>query len=241
MFKLVKNEFKKYSNSYINTVAFAAMLFPVLFTSLIYYFSDSFAFTWYAYINSLHLFYGIFLGALIPSFIAIFSVYYEFKEGTIKNLLTSPHSRTQIIISKTLYISIFVVALYIAAAVLVILSGMLIGLETSFSDVVNVLKKIIVPGMATVILVPMMIYFTLVFRSFVVPVVITFLGTVVGIPIINLGKSYFYPWMLPSNFFFRVSNPEAGSYLMPVVIFVLFVGLFFILSTIKFRKMDFDD
>ena len=75
------------------------MIFPVVFTSLIYRFTDSFTVNWSNYINSLHLFYGIFLGALIPSFVAIFAVYYELKSGTIKNLITSPYSRVKIVIT----------------------------------------------------------------------------------------------------------------------------------------------
>jgi hypothetical protein len=241
MIKIIKNEFKKYSNSYINFVSFAAMLFPILFTAPIYYFTDNFTFAWHAYITSLHLFYGIFLGSLIPSFIAIFSIYYEFKEGTMKNLLTSPHSRIQIIVSKMLYVSIFVIGLYIAAALLVLFSGMIIGLNTSFIDAINTLQMIIIPGMITIVLVPMMIFLTLVFKNFVVPVIIAFLGTVIGIPIINLGKSYFYPWMLPSNFFFRLSTTDSVNFIMPIVTFILFFGIFFILSIIRFKKMNFDN
>ena len=240
MVKLIKNEFKKFSNSYINFVSFAAMLFPVLFTAPIYYFTDNFRFEWHAYINSLHLFYGIFIGSLIPSFIAIFSIHYEFKEGTMKNLVTSPYSRTQIIVSKIIYVSVFVFLLYIGAAILVVLSGLLIGLETSVADAVNVLKLLIIPGMTTVVLVPMMIFLTLVFKNFVVPAIIGFMGTVVGIPIINLGKSYFYPWMLPSNFFFKLSSTDALDLTMPIIVFLGFYSLFFILSILRFTKMDFD-
>ena len=72
------------------------------------------------------------------------------------------------------------------------------------------------------------IYFTLVFKNFVVPVVITFLGTVIGIPIINLGQSYYYPWMIPSNFFFRFGNPVDADFTMPVICFAAFVALFFL-------------
>ena len=157
----------------------------------------------------------------------------------MKNLVTSPYSRTQIIISKMLYVSVFVIGLYIAAAILVVLSGMLIGLDTSFADVAHGLKMVIVPGMTTVVLVPLMIFLTLVFRNFVVPVIIAFLGTVVGIPIINLVTSYFYPWMIPSNFFFKLANPDAVVTL-PIIFLTGYIALFFVLSIIKFRRMDFD-
>jgi len=241
MLKLIKNEFVKFSNSYINIVAFAAMIFPVVFTSLIYRFTDSFTVNWSNYINSLHLFYGIFLGALIPSFVAIFAVYYELKSGTIKNLITSPYSRVKIIAAKILYVMIFVALLYVAVGILVYLSGALAGLSMSFADALNVMKMVSVTGMTTIVLVPMMIYFTLVFKNFVVPVVITFLGTVIGIPIINLGQSYYYPWMIPSNFFFRFGNPGEADFTMPVICFAAFVALFFLISVVRFRRMDFDD
>ena len=240
MMKLIRNEFRKFKGSYINTVVFAAMLFPVLFTSLIYRFTDNFNFEWSAYINSLHLFYGIFLGSFVPSFIAIFTVYSEFKNGTMKNMITSPYGRMRIIAAKTLYVVLFVDGLYIAVGALVLLSGVIIGLPTTASDIWRIFKLVSVTGMTTVVLVPMMIYFTLVFRSFVAPLVITFLGTAVGIPIINLGKSYFYPWMLPSNFFFRLSNPGDASFLVPMLIFATFTLGFFALSMLRFRKMDFD-
>ena len=240
MGKLLRNEFRKFRGSYINTVAFAAMLFPVIFTSLIYYFTDNFQFEWHAYINSLHLFYGIFLGSFVPSFIAIFTVYTEFKNGTVKNMIASPHGRIRIIAAKTLYVVLFVIGLYIGAGVLVLLSGLIIGLSTVPSDIWRVFKMVSVTGMTTVVLVPMMIYFTLVFRNFVAPIVIAFLGTVVGIPMINLGKSYFYPWMLPSNFFFRFGDPGVADFAGPVILFVLLILGFTALSVFRFRKMDFD-
>jgi len=240
MFNLIRNEFRKFRGSYINIVSFAAMLFPALFTSLFYYFSDSFRFEWGAYINSLHLFYGIFLGSFVPSFIAIFTVYAEFKNGTMKNMIASPYSRLQIITAKTVYCVLFVAGLYIATGLLVLVSGLLIGLPTTGADVLHVFLWVSVTGMTTVVLIPMMIYCTLLFRSFVAPVVITFLGTVVGVPIINLGHSYFYPWMLPTNFFFRFSNPGSAGFTGPLLLFFLVILFFFALSALRFQKMEFD-
>ncbi len=240
MVKLIRNEFKKFSNSYINYVAFGAMLFPLIFTSLIYRYTNSFAFEWSTYLTSLHLFYGIFLGSLIPSFIAIFSVYNEFKEGTMKNLVISPHTRVKLIVSKTIYVMLFIFLLYAGIAVLVLLAGMIIGLQTTFSDVLQVFKLVTLTGMTTVILVPMMIYFTLVSRNFAVPIVITFLATAVGLPIINMGQSYFYPWLVPSNFFFRLGSSDPVDFTMPIISLVVFTLLFFGLSVLRFRRMDFD-
>ena len=108
----------------------------------------------------MNLFYGIFFSALIPSFIAIFSVYNEFKEGTMKNLVTSPFSRVQIIVSKILYGSVFVIGLYVIAAILAVVSGILIGLEPSVRNVVYGFKLVIVPGLTMVVFVPLMIYIT---------------------------------------------------------------------------------
>ena len=240
MGKLIINEFRKFKGSYINTVAFAAMLFPALFTAAIYYFTDSFEPTWHNYINSLHLFYGVFLGSFVPSFVAIFTVYTEFKNGTMKNMIASPYNRLQIIIAKTVYVAVFVAVLYVGVGILVLVSGLIIGLPTAAADAWNVFKLVSVTGMTTVVLVPMMIYFTLVFRNFVTPIVITFLGTVVGIPIINMGNSYLYPWMLPSNFFFRLSNPSDASFAAPMVVFAVLLLVFTALSLLHFRRMDFD-
>lgn len=240
MLKLLHNEFRKFKGSYINTVAFAAMLFPTLFTAFTYYFTNGFAFRWDTYIGSLHLFYGVFLGAFVPSFIAIFSVHTELKNGTMKNMVASPHSRLQIITAKTLYVMLFVAGLYIGVGVLVLASGLIIGLPTVASDIWRVLKLVTFIGITTTVLVPMMIYVTLLFRNFVVPLVITFLGIVVGIPLINMGQSYFYPWMLPSNFFFRLRNPEGMDFTGPVLLLLLIPAVFYWLSVLRFRKMDFD-
>jgi bacitracin transport system permease protein len=240
MFKLVRNEFRKFRGSYINTVALLAMLFPALFTSLIYYFTDSFPMEWHNYLNSLHLFYGIFLGSFVPSFVAIFSVFTEFKNGTMKNMIASPYSRLPLIVAKTLYVMLFVIGLYIGVGALVLLSGWIIGLPTVASDIWNVFKLVSLTGMTTIVLVPMMIYLTLMFRNFIAPIVIAFLGTVVGIPIINMGESYFYPWMLPSNFFFRLSNAGDASFAAPLVLFISLILGFAFLSVLRFRRMNFD-
>ncbi len=240
MGKLIVSEFRKFKGSYVNTVALAAMLFPTLFTAAVYYFTDSFEPTWQNYINSLHLFYGVFLGSFVPSFLGIFTVYTEFKNGTMKNMVASPFSRLQIILAKIVYVAIFVVALYLGVGVIVLLSGLMIGLPTVAADIWRVFGLVSITGFTTVVLVPMMIFFTLVFRNFTTPIVIAFLGTVVGIPMINLGKSYLYPWMLPSNFFFRLSNPGEVSFAAPLVIFAVLTLGFAALSLLRFRKMDFD-
>ena len=240
MMKLIRNEFRKFKGSYIHTVALSAMLFPVLFTAPVYCFTDSFSREWYTYINSLHLFYGIFLGSFVPSFIAIFTVYGEFRNGTMINMVTSPHSRDRIILAKIAYVVLFVAGLYIGAGALVLLSGVIIGLPTVASDVWRVFRLVSITGMTTVVLVPMMVYCTLVFRGFAVPIVITFLGTAAGIPIINMGKSYFYPWMIPSNFFFRLNNLSEASFAEPAMVLITLVFGFTLLSVFRFRKMDFD-
>ena len=240
LIRLIRNEFRKFRGSCINTVAFAAMLFPVLFTAPVYYFGNSFQMEWGAYINSLHLFYGIFLGAFVPSFLAIFTVHTELRNGTVKNMVASPHGRQQMIAAKTLYVALFVVMLYIGAGVLVLLSGVIIGLPTTAADVWRVFQRVSVTGMTTVVLVPMMMFFTLVFRNIAAPIVITFLGTVVGIPMINLGKSYWYPWMIPTNFFFRFSSSQSVNFTGPLVLLLVLTLGFSLLSVLRFRRMDFD-
>ena len=240
MIILIKNEFKKFSNSYINIVSLLAMLFPVVFTFIVYHFSGDkmMGNDWAAYTASLHLFYGVFLGGLIPSFIAIFSIYYEFKEGTIKNLLTSPHSKLKIILSKILYVCLFIALMYTIIAVLVVVSGLMLGFDSSASAILNSLKFVIIPGLSTIVFVPMMVFLTLLFKSFIPPLVFALIGTIAGLPLLNLGKAYYYPWTIPSNFFFKLRLTQPVSFLSPIILLSVYFSIFLVFSTIMFYRMD---
>ncbi|MCG8485262.1 MAG: ABC transporter permease, partial [Clostridia bacterium] len=185
MYKLLKNEYIKFGNSYISHLSFFAMLLPLALTITVWYLrKDSFTtknmYNWSALINSLQLFYSLFLGTIIPSFIAVFSVYYEIQEKTLKNLLTMPYSRIQILLSKIIYSCTTIILINIVIWIITIIFGILLGFENSVNVILSETLKLVLPNLATVIFVPIMVFLTICFKSFIHGMLLTVVCSVMN-------------------------------------------------------------
>lgn len=218
-----------------------AMVLPLVFTALFYYFNDARpGDDWDAYTNSLNLFYGVFLSALIPSFVSIFSLYYEFKEGTIKTVLFSAYDRSLLIIAKLAFVCLYIIILYASAAFLTVLSGIPLGFDRSAASLARAFLHILLPGITSILFVPMMAYLTLLFKSFIPPLIIAFIGTIGSVALINIGNAFYYPWLVSTNLFFRMREMDQMSVLPPVILFLAYFLIFGIAVFYHFNRMDFD-
>ncbi len=241
MMNLILLEVSKYKRTYIYPVSLCAMILPVVFTYFAYsgdMFSNA---NWGTYLNSLNLFYGIFLGAIIPSFVAIFSVYQELKSGTIKSVLFSGYDRVKIIAAKMIYVCLYIVSLYAVVGVLTVVSGVMLGFDASASVLVHTFLSMLFAGAVSALFVPIMVYLTLLFKSFVPPLVIAFLGTIGSVVMINIGNAFYYPWLLPTNIFFRFKESGIANISLPTVVFAAYFLLFAGLAVIRFVRIDIDN
>ena len=242
MINLLMTEAKKYKRTYIYPVSVSAMILPLIFTFFAYYSGDMFSSqSWSSYLTSLNLFYGIFLGALIPSFVAIFAVYQELKSGTIKTVLFSGYPRFQVILSKMIFVCIYIVAIYAVVGVLTVISGAALGFDMSAGVVIHNFLSMLLAGIASSLFVPIMIYLTLLIKSFIPPLVIAFIGTIGSVVMINIGNAFYYPWVLPTNIFFRFKESGLTNLLAPVILFAAYFIIFSALSVVRFVRMDMDN
>ena len=242
MIKLILLEAEKYKRTSIYPVSIGAMLLPLVFTFFSYFSGNMFSEqNWGTYLTSLNLFYGIFLSALLPSFVAIFAVYQELKTGTIKSALFSGRSRMKIISAKIAFVSLYVILLYAVSAVLAVASGMILGFETAISALVQSFASIALVGVCAALFAPLMIYLTLLFKNFVAPLIIAFFGTIGTIVLINIGNAFYYPWLLPANIFFRFISEGAISVWPPIIVFAVYFLIFSLLGISYFVRMDIDN
>ena len=242
MIKLIVLEAKKLRNTSIYPISIVAMLLPLIFTFFSYFSGDMFSEqNWGKYLTSLNLFYGIFLSALLPSFLAIFSVYQELKTGTIKTALFSGHSRIEIVGAKIAFVSLYIVLLYTVSAFLAVGSGLILGFDSSASTIVKSSLSIFMVGVCACLFAPLMIYLTLLCKNFVAPLIIAFFGTIGSIVLLNIGHAFFYPWLLPVNLFFRFISESSITIWAPMVVFAIYFLIFCLLSISYFVRLDVDN
>lgn len=242
MMNLILLETKKYKRTYIYPVSLCAMILPVVFTFLAYFSGDMFSSPdWGTYLNSLNLFYGIFLGAIIPSFVAIFSVYQELKSGTIKSVLFSGHPRAKVIGAKIIFVCLYIIVIYAVVGVLTVVSGFVLGFDASAGTLIRTFLSMLFAGLTSALFVPIMMYLTLLLKSFIPPLVIAFLGTIGSVVMINIGNAFYYPWLLPTNIFFRFKESGFQNLGLPSLVFAAYFFVFAFLAVVHFVRMDIDN
>ena len=118
------------------------MLLPLILVSLVYilrkdYLIKSGAYNWQNFNQQLSMFFILLVGPIITSFIAVFSIFYEYQEKTLKNVLSSPNGRIKIILVKIIYVSLFVMLQYIIIAAVNILCALMLGFEIKADKLIN--------------------------------------------------------------------------------------------------------
>lgn len=243
MISLLKCEFKKFRRTYINSLSFLGMLTPVLLILLMFifkkdYFIEHGSYTWENFNDQLQIFFVFLVGPIITSFIAVFSVYYEYQEKTMKNILTSPHGRISIILTKILYVSVYVVLQYITVAVIDVLCALLLGFDFTLNNVGYYSLHLALAGLSTVMLVPLMVFITLLFKSFIPPLVITVAGTISNVIFLNWEHSYISPWTLSADIMLILEGKLKMEMVYPVVSLVAYFFIFMTFALVYFNRAD---
>lgn len=244
MLRLLKCEFKKFKNTYINSLSFLGMLFPIFLVTLMFAVkrSDwikSGSYNWDIFNQNLSLLFTLLVGPIITSFIAVFAVYYEYQQKTIKNVLTSPNGRTSIIISKMIYVSFFIIIQYATVAILNILCALILGFDITTSKLVEYSLRLIFAGFSTIMLVPIMMFITLKFRSFIPAMVITVAGSISNVFAINWDKSYLSPWTIPVDISVLATQKISGiSLYQPLTTLGIYFIVFMFCSVLYFKLSD---
>ncbi|KNY28321.1 ABC transporter permease [Pseudobacteroides cellulosolvens] len=244
MFGLLKCEFRKFRSTYINSLSFLGMLFPLIILVLTFAIKKndwikSGAYNWDGFNQQLSVFFIFLVGPIITSFISVFSIFYEFQVKTLKNMLNSPFSRTSIIISKIIYVSLFVILQYVVVAALNILSGFILGFDMSFAKACEYSLRLVLAGLSTVSLVPLMTLVTLLFKNFIPAMVLTVIGTIANVLALNWDKSYLSPWAIPADIsFVAISKNSTMNIIHPIIFMCIYIVLFSVCTVVHFNLSD---
>lgn len=244
MFGLLKCEFKKFRSTYINSLSFLGMMFPLIILVLTFAikkndWTKAGSFNWNSFNQQLSVFFIFLVGPIITSFISVFSIFYEFQEKTLKNILNSPHGRTSIIVSKIIYVSLFVILQYVVVAAFNILSGFILGFDMSFSKVCEYSLRLVLAGLTTVSLVPLMVFVTLLFKNFIPAMVLTVVGTISNVFALNWDKSYVSPWAIPADIsFVAISKGSTMNIMYPIIFLCIYIVLFSACTVVHFNLSD---
>ena len=243
MIRLLKCEFGKFRSTYINSLSFLGMIFPVFLTFIVFLVKkDDFvkynSFTWDNFNRQLSLFFVFFLGPIITSFIGVFSVYYEYQQLTIKNMLMAPHGRIPVILTKIIYVSLFVLLQYAVVAVINILCAFLLGFDVTYAKAAEFTRQLLMAGLSTVMLVPLMILITLIFKGFIAPMVVTVAGTLSNVLLLNWEKSYLSPFAIPADISFIITKQSDMNVIYPVISACAYFAVFMTVTLLYFKKAD---
>ncbi|MDP4095116.1 MAG: ABC transporter permease, partial [Bacillota bacterium] len=189
MIKLLKCEFKKFKSTYINSLSFLGMLIPIILVTVMFLIKRNDwikggTYTWKNFNSQLSLFFVYLVGPIITSFIAVFSVFYEYQSKTMKNVLASPHGRISIISAKMIYVAALVILQYAVVAVVNIICAYILGFNVTVNNMATYSWHIILAGVTTVGLIPIMMFLTLIFKNFMAGMIITVGGTIANVLIL---------------------------------------------------------
>ena len=186
-----------------------------------------------------HLFITFLVGIMLFALIATYLFNREFEEKTVKNLLTIPVGRVQLVLSKLIVLFLWIEAIMIFSYLLLIILGYIGGFQgLNIAMVFNFLKKYLFTGFLLYLLTPIISFITLMFRSYVPSIAFSIFFTVGNLIIIQSSKYVrFYPWGIPILFTTDNYQPEYSFMLSWVII----LGFFFVslaANLIYFYKTD---
>ncbi|MCX8129511.1 MAG: ABC transporter permease [Clostridia bacterium] len=244
MFSLIRCEFKKFKNTYINSLSMLGMLAPLGLVVLMFLINKenyvkSGAYTWDNFNGYFRVLFAFMVGPIITSFVAVFAVFYEYQQKTMKNVVASPHNRIKIMLSKIIYVYVLILIQYAIVAVINILCGYIMGFEMKPEMMWNKSIEIMMAGLATVLLVPFMMFITLLFKSFIPAMVMTVCGTIGNVITLNWEHSYLSPWSIPADIVMIQSSKDFPMKIeYPLASMGIYLTLFMVLTIVYFHRAD---
>jgi bacitracin transport system permease protein len=182
--------------------------------------------------------YVIFIGILLYGLITAYLFNREYVENTLKNLLTIPVSRINLIVSKLVLLLIWIMVLTIISWVMTLIFG-LIGQfkDLNATILITSFKEYIIGGSILFLLSTPIIFVTLLFKDYVPTIAFTIAITMVNVLISNSEYGVLYPWSATIAIATNVFRPEYPPIYSYISIFTTsIVG--FIAMVIYFRRVD---
>lgn len=244
MINLFQSEYKKYKGTYIYTLGFLGMISPVILITIATFMvrGDLITqgiYTWHSFYGRLVAFFVYLIGPLLTSFIAVSAVFNEYQSHTMGNLLTTPNSRLKIISAKLGYISILIIGLYACVALTNILCAILLGFNITSTEIIDYTSYLMLAGVTTLVIVPLSMLLTLVFRSFIPVMVISVAGIIPNFAVYHSDYCYLSPWAVPEVIVLKTAGYlENIDLIYPWTSLLIYFGIFLSVLLIYFHYSD---
>ncbi|MBZ9570149.1 ABC transporter permease [Methanobrevibacter sp. TMH8] len=236
MINLLKTEHKKYKNSYITTLGLLGMISPLIIIAIGTFIvrEDLIIqgiYTWHSFFGRVISFFMMLIGPLITAFISINSIYYEYRSHTMENLLNSPNSRLKIILSKMSYVSLLVLGLYACVAITNIICAYLLGFTITSTEIIDYSSYIMLAGVTNIVIIPLMMWLTLIFKDFIPPMIIAIAGIIPNLAAFHWDKCYLSPFAVPEVIVLGIAGilPETSLVYPLITIITYFIAFLTIL------------
>ncbi|WP_409199609.1 ABC transporter permease [Methanobrevibacter sp. DSM 116169] len=241
MFNLLKTETMKFKNTYITTLGLLGMISPVIIIAIGTFIvrGDLIAqdiYNWHSYFGRIISFFMMLIGPLISSFLAINSIYYEYKSHTFENILNSPNSRFKIIISKILYVSALILVLYFCVAITNVICAYLLGFPIITSELTEYTAYIMLAGITNIVIIPFVMLLTLIFKDFVGPMIIAVAGIIPNLAAFHWDKVYLSPFAVPEVIVLQIAGVLPEINLAYPIISILSYFTIFLIGLILYFK-----
>jgi ABC-2 type transport system permease protein len=164
---------------------------------------------------------GILLFSLIESW--VFGR--EFADGTLKDLLAVPVSRTTILFAKFIVVALWSLLLTVLISIVCLLLGAAIGLSQGTAEVfLNGVATLAITACLVIVVVFPFAFFASVGRGYLLPMGITLLVLVLGNVVAIAGWGNYFPWAVPA--LYAGFTGSKGAHLEPVsYLIVIITGL----------------
>lgn len=152
---------------------------------------------WYLSLLSMNLTYALLFLPLITGVLASAICRYEHQAGGWKQLLALPVTRGRVFIAKYVLLIVLVLVMQVLFFVALYIVGMIKGFTDPFPMVI-VWKSLVGGWVATLPLIALQLWMSILFKSFAAPFAINVILTLPTILVVNSERfSSFYPWAQP--------------------------------------------
>lgn len=241
MINLLKTENKKYKNSYIITLGLLGMISPVIIIAIGTFIvrEDLIlqgVYSWHSFFGRVISFFMMLIGPLLTSFIAISSIYHEYKSHTLENLLNSPNSRLKIILSKIVYVALMVLILYACVAIVNIICAFLLNFTITTTEIVNYSSYIMLAGITNIVIIPLVMLLTLIFKDFIPAMIIVVAGVIPNLAAFHWDKCYLSPFAVPEVIVLEIAGvlPKINL-IYPVLTIITYLVIFLTILILYFQ------
>jgi bacitracin transport system permease protein len=84
-----------------------------------------------------------------------------------------------------------------------------------------------------------MVFVTLLFKNFIPAMVLTVVGTISNVLVLNWDKSYLSPWAIPADIsFVAISKGSTMNIMYPINFICIYIVVFSVCSVIHFNLAD---